>query len=63
MANHTVVPHHRAGFGRGVDHRAVLDRRAGTNRDRAVIASEHCTGPHGGFWANGDCADDHEAVN
>lgn len=59
VADHTPLPHHCGKARSGVDHRAILDRGSCAHRDRAEVAAEDRTGPHGGLRPERDVADDH----
>src|SRR5450755_4764579 len=58
VANHAAVADNGREVWAGVDHRAVLDRRASSHGDCSIVTAEDGPGPDGGFGANGDVADD-----
>src|SRR5205823_2797321 len=58
MADHAVVADSSGMHAGGVHDRAVLHRGARADRDAVAVAAEHGRGPHGGFGAEVDGADD-----
>src|ERR1017187_9638270 len=58
VANDAAVADNGREVRAGVDHRAVLNRRASADRDGSIVTAEDGPGPDGGFGANGDVADD-----
>ena len=52
VADDAIIPNYGRILRRGVDDRIVLNTRARTNLDVAVVAAKYCTWPNGRFGSN-----------